>query len=539
MEKLYIFGHMNPDTDSVCASITLANLKKSLGLNAEERVLGNINKESKFVLDYFNVKEPKYLNDVKLQIKDLNFRKNCYMNEKSSIEEVYDFMLKESTTGVPIVDDNGKLVNLITAKEILRRLINVGDNTLETSYENVLKTLKGEKIVKSTNEIRGSITAVSFAHSTFESTVNLSSEDIIIVGDRHYIIDLAIKNKVSLIILIGNSDIKEEHIELAKKNKVNIIRTSLDTFETSRLIMYSNYIRKILNETSPYTININDYYDNFEKWSTELKIDNYPVLDKNGNCKGLLRKSEINKLNKKKVILVDHNESEQSAIGLDEAEIIEIVDHHRIGRISTNAPINFRNMTVGCTNTIIYYLYKENNVKITKEIAGLMISAIISDTLLFQSPTSTEIDKKVVSELNKICKLNLEEYAMKMFKAGTSLDGLSVKEIINGDSKTFVSNDTNFTVSQAFTMDYESIFNRKDEFIKEIENSKENNKVNHFVFAITDIIKNGSYLLYDNESEELVKKAWNLKEIKQGVFINNCVSRKQQIVPSIMNALEK
>lgn len=538
MEKLYVFGHMNPDTDSVCSSITLANLKRELGLNAEERVLGNINKESKFVLDYWNVKEPKYLNDVKLQIQDLNYRKNCYMNEKSSIEEVYNFMLSESTTGVPIVDDNGKLVNLITAKEILRKLINVEDKYLETSYENILKTLKGKKVVKSQNEIRGQITAVSFAHSTFESTVNLSSEDIIIVGDRHYIIDLAIKSKVSLIIIIGDSDIKDEHIELAKKNKVNIVRTSLDTFETSRLIMYSNYIRKILNDNSPYTVNTNDYYDDFEKWSTELKIDNYPVLDKNGNCKGLLRKSEINKLNRKRVILVDHNESEQSAIGLEEAEIKEIVDHHRIGRISTNKPINFRNMTVGCTNTIIYYLYKENNIKITKEIAGLMISAIISDTLLFQSPTSTELDKNVVMELNKICKLNIEEYAMKMFKAGTSLDGLSIKEIVNGDSKTFTSNDINFTVSQAFTMDYESIFNRKDEFIKEIEESKENNKSNHFIFVVTDIIKNGSYLLFDKESEEIVKKAWNVKNIEEGIFINNCVSRKQQIVPAIMNALE-
>lgn len=539
MEKLYIFGHMNPDTDSVCASITLANLKRSLGLNAEERVLGNLNKESEFVLNYWNVKEPKYLNDVKLQIKDLNFRKNCYMNEKSSVEEVYNYMLSENTTGVPIVDDKGKLINLITAKEILRRTINIDDKYLETSYENILKTLKGEKIVKSTKEICGKITAVSFAHSTFESTVNLSSEDVIIVGDRHYIIDLAIKNKVSLIIIIGNSDIKDEHIELAKKNKVNIIRTSLNTFETSRLIMYSNYIRKIVNDSNPYTVNINDYYDDFEKWSTELKIDNYPVLDKNGNCKGLLRKSEINKLNRKKVILVDHNESEQSAIGLDEAEIKEIVDHHKIGRISTNKPINFRNMTVGCTNTIIYYLYKENNIKITKEIAGLMISAIISDTLLFQSPTSTEIDEYVVKELNKICKLNIEEYAMEMFKAGTSLEGLSIKEIINGDSKTFTSNEISFTVSQAFTMDYESIFNRKDEYIKEIENSKEINKVNHFVFVVTDIIKNGSYILFDQNSGELIKKAWNIKNIEEGIFVNDCVSRKQQIVPAIMNALEK
>lgn len=539
MEKHYIFGHMNPDTDSVCASITLANLKRQIGLEAEERVLGPINKESKFALDYWGFKEPKYLNDVKLQIKDLNYRKNCFMLDNSSIETVYNYMLKENTTGVPIIDKKGKLINLITAKEILRKMMSIDDKILETSYDNILVTLKGEQIVKSTEEIKGRISAVSFAHSTFESMVNLSSDNIIIVGDRHYIIDLAINSKVKLIIVIGNKDIKTEHIKLAEKLGVNIIRTKLNTFETSRIIMFSNYIKKILNDKEPYMVQDNDYYDEFENWSKELKIDNFPVIDKNRMCKGLLRKSEINKLNRKKVILVDHNEAEQSAIGLEEAEITEIVDHHKIGRISTNAPINFRNMTVGCTNTIIYFLYKEYGIKITKEIAGLMISAIISDTLLFGSPTCTDLDKKVVEELNKICKLDIDDYAMKMFKTGTSLEGMTITNVINGDSKTFETSGFNFTISQVFTMDVDSILNKQEEYLKIIEESKEKSHVNHFIFVITDIIKNGSYILYDKSSEELVKKAWNDKTLTNGTFIKNCVSRKKQIVPLIISALEK
>ena len=539
MEKYYVFGHMNPDTDSVCASITLANLKRVLGVEAEERVLGLINKESKFVLDYWKFKEPKYLNDVKLQIKDLNYRKNCFMLEKCSIESVYNYMLNESTTGVPIIDEQGKLLNLITAKEILRKMMSIEDKILETSYDNVLNTLKGEKIVKVNEEVKGRISAVSFAHSTFESTVNLGSDNIIIVGDRHYIIDLAIRSKVKLIVVIGNSNIKDEHIKLSEDMGVNIIRTKMNTFETSRIIMFSNYIKKILNDNEPYVVHDNDYYDDFVNSSKELKVDNYPVLDKNGICKGLLRKSEINKLNRKKVILVDHNELEQSAIGLEEAEITEIVDHHKIGRISTNAPINFRNMTVGCTNTIIYFLYKEYGVDISKEIAGLMISAIISDTLLFQSPTSTDLDKKVVEELNEICNLDINEYAMEMFKAGTSLDGLSVRTVVNSDSKSFETNGVNFTISQAFTMDVDSILNLKDEYLDVIEESKFNNKVDHFIFAVTDIIKNGSYIFYDKNSEELVRKAWNRDDIVNGTFVDNCVSRKKQIVPVIIDALEK
>lgn len=539
MEKYYVFGHMNPDTDSVCASITLSNLKRSLGINAEERVLGPLNKESKFVLNYFKIKEPKYLNDIKLQIRDLQYRKNCFMNENSSIMSVYNYMLNENTTGVPIVKEKNKLTGLITAKEILKKMINIKDNQLLTSYENIVTTLNGEEIVKCDDEIKGKITAVTFAHSTFESTVNLNEEDILIVGDRHYIIDLAIKSKVKLLIIIGGTNVKEEHIKLAKKSHVNIIKTNMNTFETTRLIMYSNYIKKILNEKEPYFVHEKDYYDEFENFSTSLKIDNYPVVDKNGICKGLLRKSEINKLHKKKVILVDHNELDQSAIGLEEAEITEIVDHHRIGRISTNSPINFRNMPVGCTNTIIYFLYKENGIKITKEIAGLMISAIISDTLLFKSPTSTELDKKVVEELNKICKLNIEEYAMEMFKAGTSLEGLTIEEIVNSDSKSFESGETKFIISQAFTMDYESILNNKETYLNTIEKSKKEHNANHFIFAVTDIIKNGSYIFYDENSEELVKKAWNIKKIQNGIFVESCVSRKKQIVPVIMDALEK
>lgn len=539
MEKSYVFGHINPDTDSVCAAITLANLKRELGFNVEERVLGTINKETEYVLKYWNFKEPKYLNDVKLKIKNLNYRKNCFMDEYSSILEVYNYMLKENTTGVPIVDKNKKLINLITAKEILRKTINITDNTLNTSYDNIVFVLNAKEIVKCDEEINGKITAVSFAHSTFESIVDLSHEDILIVGDRHYIIDLAINAKVKLIILIGNAEIKEEHISLARKNKVNIIKTPMNTFETSRLIMYSNYIRKILNDFPPYFVNDTDYYDSFIEESSSLKIDNYPIVDKNGICKGLLRKSEINKLDKKKVILVDHNETDQSAIGLEEAEITEIVDHHRIGQISTSSPINFRSMIVGSTNTIIYLLYKENGIRITKPIAGLMISAIISDTLLFKSPTTTEIDKYVVKELNKICKLDIEQYGLEMFKKGSSLEGRSITNIINDDSKIFNAGEISFIVSQVFTMDYESILNNKEEYIKEIENSKTKKKVNHFIFVITDIIENGSYFLYDNDSVELIKKAFHDSKMTYKTFIKNSVSRKKQIVPLIIDALEK
>ena len=538
MQKLYVFGHINPDTDSVCAAITLANLKRMEGMNAEERVLGNINKETKYVLDYFKVKEPKYLNDTKLRIKDLNYRHNYYINENASIEDTYNYMLNKNTTGVPIVDSNKKFLNIITSKDILNKSLGLNDAELYTSYQNILNTLNGEAVVKVDDEIKGVVTAAAFAHETFENVKELTNEDILIVGDRHYIIDLAIKSKVKLIIIVGGNIPKKEHIKEAKKNKVNIIKTNMNTFETARVILNSNYIKKIIDKEAEYILYEKDYYDDFISWSKDLQIDNYPVLDKNGICKGLLRKSELSGSNKRKVVLVDHNEIEQSAIGLEEAEIVEIVDHHKIGRVSTTHPINFRNMIVGSTNTIIYSMYKEKGVKIDKTMAGLMLAGIISDTLLLKSPTTTDMDIKAVKELNKIVKLNVEKFGLEMFKSGSSLEGMTYEEVLEMDSKTFKSGDEEFTISQAFTLDIDNILKDKDNYLMEMDKLMKETGVKRFIFAVTDIIKNGSYILYDSKSEDVVKKAFNIKKVEEGVFLKDVVSRKKPIVPAVLDAID-
>lgn len=539
MEKYYVFGHQNPDTDSVTAAINLANLKRKLGVNAEERVLGDINKETKYVLDYFKVKEPRYLNDVKIKIKDIEYRKNCFLTSDKSIEQVYQYMQKKNTTGVPIVNRNKELLGLITAKDILNKVFFLNDSTLNTSYDNLIRTIKGEEVLRASNEINGKVIAAAFNHETFENNIILTNEDIVITGDRHSIIEYALVSKVNLLILVGNASLSKEHTRLAKKNKVNVIKTKLNTFEVSRVILYSNYISKILNKEAEHVLHEKDYYDTFLAQSELLKIDNYPVVDKNNKCLGLLRKSEISNPNKKKVILVDHNEMDQSATGLEEAEITEIVDHHKIGKISTNSPINFRNMIVGSSNTIIYFLYKENGIKITKQTAGLMLAGILSDTINFKSPTTTETDKKVAKELNKIAKIKIDKFALNMFKAGTSLEGMSIDDVLNVDSKTFRVGTTSFTISQMLTLNYEEILKSKDEYLSEIEKIKDLTNVNHYLFVITDIMNNGSYFIYDEDSEELIKNAFHLKKIEEGVFVENIISRKKQIVPSIMNILEK
>lgn len=537
MEKIYIFGHQKPDTDSVTAAISLSYLKNQLGLNTEPRILGELNTETKFVLNKFNRKTPKILDDVKLQIKDLNYHKDYYLYQKSSIQEAYEYMSEKGITGVPIVDEDKKFVGLVTVKNIVKHLISDDFNHLATSYTNLLNTLDGEELLRYDEEINGELLAASYRSTTFLNSVELSKNNILIVGDRHSVIEYAVESGVKMIIIVGGGDIKSEHIEIAKKNGVNIIRTNYDTFHTSKIIGLSNYIDTIIPSDRPYTFDENYYYDDFIVKTNKLKHNNYPVIGKNGVCRGLIRITEINEKRRKKVILVDHNELEQSAEGLEEAEIIEVVDHHKVGDISTNNPINFRIMTTGSTNTIIYRLYQEAKVEIPNSIKGLMLSGILSDTLALTSPTTTDIDKEVAKKLAEELNLDYHEYALEMFKAGTSLEGKTMEEVITEDIKSFQVEDDKFAISQVFTLNYEEIIEKQNEYIDYIEKYANDKDYKLVVLLVTDIIRNGSYIFYTRNSQELIETAFNNEEFKEGTYLDGYVSRKKQIVPIIMEVM--
>ena len=537
MNSIYVFGHQKPDTDSITSSISLAYLKKSLGLNAIACRLGDLNEESKYVLNTFGLKVPMLLDDVKLQIKDLTYHKNYYINYHKSIKDAYDFMLEKSITGVPIVDDSNKLLSLITLKIMVKDMINGDINRLNTSYENIINTLEGEEVLKFDDEISGNIIAASYRSTTFMDSIKLDKSNILIVGDRHSVIEYAINSGVKLIIVVGNNEIKEEHLEIAKKNKVNIIRTGYDTFKTTKMIGLSNYIVNIIPSEDIYSFNEEDYYDEFIIKTGKLKHNNYPVVGKNGICKGLIRITDIAEKKRKKVILVDHNEARQSVEGLEEAEIIEIVDHHKIDNISTNIPINFRNMSVGSTNTIIYEMYKENNIDIPNVIAGCMLAGILSDTLILTSPTTTELDKIAVNNLSKICDLDYEKFALDMFKVGTSLKNKTIEEIVNTDIKVFNSENVLFAVSQVFTLDIETILSNKEKYIKYINKLASDKDYRLVLLVVTDIIRKGSYFIYTDGSEEIIMDAFNLKEIKEFIYIDEIMSRKKQIVPKLMDVM--
>lgn len=538
MREIYIFGHKKPDTDSVTSAIALSYLKNQIGIKTKPRVLGNINKETEFVLDYFNVEKPEFLEDVKLQIKDLNYYKDCYINEFDSINKTYNYMSNKNITGVPIVDKNKKFVGLLTSKMIGTELINGNFTKINTSYNNILDVLKAEEVLKFDEEISGNIIAAAFRSTTILNTLDFKSDTIMIVGDRHSIIEAAIINKIKLLIIVGNLKIKEEHLQMAKENKVNIIRTHFDTFHTAKLIGLSNYIKNLITDTRTISFSENDYYEDFKEKSIKLGHNNYPVIDDNNKCLGLIRITDINKMNKKQVILVDHNELVQSVDGLEEAEILEIIDHHNISALTTKMPINFRNMTVGSTNTIIYSMFIENNILIPPYIAGIMLSGILSDTLKFTSPTTTEYDKYVADRLAKLANVDVDEYTTKMFKAGTNLKGKTIDEIIKGDIKIYESNNKRVAISQVITLDSESIMNKKEKYIKELNDIKENGNYEVVLLCVTDIIKDGSYIFFNDSSHDLVALAFGFEEIKQGYFFAKCLSRKKQLVPVIMNVIK-
>lgn len=537
MDKIYVFGHQRPDTDAVTGAITLSYLKNQLGQNTEPRVLGHINDETKYVLDYFKVKEPKYLNDVKLQIKDVNYHKNIFVTEDKSIKDVYNFLLDNNITGVPVVEKDNTYIGIITLKDIAKEIISGNINKLSSSYDNIVKTLDGEEVLKYNDIINGNLIVASYKSKTFFDNIKLTNDDILIVGDRSQIQEFAVKSKIKLLVVTGNLDINKDILKLAKDNKVSIIKTKLDTFKASKIISLSNTIGSIVHSNS-IKFNENDFYDDFIEMAKKLKHNNYPVVNKKNKCLGLIRVTDINEKNNKKVILVDHQELDQSVSGLEEANIVEIVDHHKISNISTKLPINFRNMAVGSSNTIIYEMYKENNIKIPNEIAGLMLSGILSDTLILQSPTTTELDKKIVEELSKKLNIDYKKYALDMFKAGTSLKGKTKEEIITTDLKTFTSNDTKFAVAQIFTLDIDSINEEIDEYISELERINEKLGCKFTMLCITDVIKNGSYVLFTNDAKEILENGYKISPFEEMTYIDGLASRKKQMVPVILNELE-
>ncbi|MDH8676559.1 putative manganese-dependent inorganic diphosphatase [Fusibacter bizertensis] len=535
-DKILIFGHKNPDTDSVTSAIALSYLKNKCGQLTEPCVLGEIAKEAEFVLDYFEVQKPRMIENVKIQLKDLDFDRILPLEPSNSILKAYNHMNSYKIRTLPIVDPDGYLIGIITMKDIAMNAINGDYHAIHTTFNNIKQDLNADILNYGHSDINGHIVITAFHETTIIKQHRIEPDSIVITGDRFDIIEHAILTKVQLIIVTGDLEIPELLIDKAKVSGVNLIRTSYDTYSTSKLINQTNFVSTIMNTSRLMKFRVDEYLENCREIIQTSKHSKFPVVDEQGRYLGIIGRTHFLNPTKKNVILVDHNEYSQSANGLVEAEVLEIIDHHKIGDINTNLPISFRNMPVGSTNTIIFQLFKEENIDIPKEIAGLMLSGIVSDTLFLKSPTTTYFDEHAVSVLKEIAAIDLSKYALEMFKNGTSLEGRTVSEIFFNDFKEFVIEGYKLGVSQVFTLNFEEIIENKEKYLKLIQNIHDDK--DHFLtlMLVTDIIKEGSYTLYVSKHDRLMSMAFE-KSVEQGTFIDNIVSRKKQIIPMLINAI--
>ena len=534
MKKVYVFGHRNPDTDSVAASISLAYLKNRLGVKAVPAVLSAINLETKYVLDYFDIKVPMFLNDVKLKVKDLKYTKNFYVVEDDSLNDAYCRMSYAGISKIPVLGENKKLLGIITMKDIAKEQFSENIDNVVSTYDNILEVLDGEEILRLEENFKGKLFVASYRSTTILNTVMLNRNNILMVGDRHSVIEYAINSGVQLIIITGGHEIKEEHLELARRNNVSIIRTPFNTLIAARRINLANNVSTINYERNLLCVNEYDNVSDFMNLANKIRYSYYPVINEKDQCIGILRVSNVNYDNRKNVILVDHNSYEQSAVGLDETNIIEVIDHHNIGKIGTNMPINFRNMPVGSTNTIIFTLYKENNINIPSDIAGVMLSGILSDTLILNSPTTTDLDRIAVERLSEIAGVDYREYGLNMLKAGSSLKGKTKEEVLHTDYKTYPVGDVKIGLGQISTPSPREVLDYMDEYVDLLNHVVEFDGYHFVALFITDIINGGSYVLSSDRGMEILRRVYKNDKLVNGSFLKGVVSRKKQILPGIM-----
>lgn len=532
--SILIFGHKNPDTDSIASSIALAYLKNKTGIPATAYCLDTPNAEAKYMLGYFEITPPEILDNVNIQVKDMDLDPCSSVTPETSILSAYNFMEKQNIKTLAIAHKDQPLSGIVTMKDIAMALIGGDFYELNTNISNILKDLGGELITGSEGHVQGHIRVMAYHFDS--SNNNIDKESILIVGNRYDILTFAIVAGVRLIIMTGGHRPPEEIIQFAQSQGGNIISVATDTYTTAKLITQCNFISSVVRNTNIVAFKSESYLNEVKEEVLHSSYRNYPVLDEKNLLIGFISRRHVLNPGRKRVILVDHNEYTQSATGLHEAEIVEIIDHHKIGDIATSMPIHFRNMPVGSTCTIIYTMFKEAKVTIPKPIAGALVSGIISDTLYLKSPTTSAVDREALEELNKILKLDLNQYSTQLFRAGTSLEGQSIDEIFTKGLKDFFITKYRIGISQVFTLDVENVFNRKDLFLEFI--SRIHTERGYFLtlLMVTDILKEGSYFLFKTENKNLIPMAFNV-EGEQGVFVENVISRKKQILPKVMEAI--
>lgn len=542
--KIYVVGHKNPDTDSICSAIAYAALKKELtGKHYVARRAGRLNEETQYVLEYFGVEVPKLLSDLRVQVRDVDLRRAENLNGSVSIKTAWAQMKKLNIKTLPI-GRNNKLEGLITVGDIARSYMDVYDSNIlarsKTQYRNIASTIDG-KIISGNEHSYVSKGKVAIAASSRQLMSDFVDEDdLVILGDRIEAQQLAIDINVSCMVVCGDARIPNEILKQAKEKEIVVIASPHDTFTVARLINQSIPVRHFMTKDELITFYPKDYVDDVKEVMARKKYRDFPVVDINGDFQGFISRRRLLNCRKKQVILVDHNEESQAVDGIEQADVLEIIDHHRLNSIQTIGPVVFRNQPVGCTATIIYQMYQEYNKPVNPVIAGLLCSAIISDTLLFRSPTCTLLDEDAAKELAEIAGINMDELAQAMFKAGSNLQGKSAEEICFLDFKQFTVNDTVFGVGQVNSMSAKELTEIKTQIESELDKIRQNHRLDMIFFMLTNIMTESSELLcVGPEAREKAISAFDLNGKSDTLYLKGVVSRKKQLVPAIVEALQQ
>lgn len=544
-ETVLVIGHKNPDTDSVCSAICYARLKRKLtGGNYIAKRAGHLNEETQYVMEKLGIHPPQYIKDVRPQVKDIEIRRTKGVSKDISVKTAWTLMKEHNVVTLPIAEEN-TLEGLITIGDIAKSYFEVYDSTIlstaKTRYQNIVDTLDGTVVTGNTEAVfdRGKVVIAAANPEMMENYIE--DGDIVILGNRYEAQLCAIEMEAGCLIICEGADVSKTITKFAQEHDCIIITTKFDTYTVARLINQSMPIRFLMKgKEGIVKFRTEDFIEDIQKVMAKLRHRDFPVEDMQGRYVGMISRRNLLGAGKKKLILVDHNEKGQAVGGVETAEILEIIDHHRLGSIQTVSPVFFRNQPLGCTATIVYQMYLENHVEIDKITAALLCSAIISDTLIFKSPTCTTEDVEACKKLAELAELDIETYGREMFRAGSNLSGKSAKDIFYQDFKKFSVNDVTIGVGQINSMSREEIEKIKPKIQEFIQSAVQEHGVNIIYFLLTDIVSESSEVICAGENAvSLIQHAFNVQAASGCATLDGVVSRKKQFFPAIVEALQQ
>ncbi|HCT64151.1 MAG TPA: putative manganese-dependent inorganic diphosphatase [Lachnospiraceae bacterium] len=543
--EITVIGHKNPDTDSICSAIAYANLKNHISsANYVAKRCGDISKETSYVLDRFSVAYPPYINDVRTQVSDIEIKQVDGVSGDISIKKAYSIMKKHNAVTLVATKADNRIDGVITIGDIAASDMDVYDSKIvskaNTSYKNIVETIEGRVLCGDIDGYfnEGRVTVAANTPDLMEDYIG--PKDLVITGNRFESQFFAVEMGVSCIVVCTNNEVSEIVLRNAKEKGCIIISSPYDSYTVARLINQSMPIKYFMTSKNLLKFNIDDFTNDVKEVMAKNRHRYFPVLNEKDEYIGQISKRSFLDMEKKKIILVDHNEKNQAVDGIQYAEILEIIDHHRLGSLETINPVFFRNQPVGCTASIVYEMYNENGVEITPEIAGILCAAIISDTLMFRSPTCTTVDKLAAENLANIAEINIQEFAEQMFSAGSSLKELSDEEIFYQDYKEFSNSGINFGVGQITSMnvnDLQTIKLRMNDYMDKLVAKS---GMDMIIIMLTNIIDESSILLFKGaKAKEFLEIAYGSEFDGDSIFVPGMVSRKKQLIPDLMQAIQQ